>query len=353
MGIGKIGASIGKEIIAWTRTSSKSLLATRPVMVNIQSLKYAPDLSEQIANIGKIAESTPQTILKKHHLKDLQQKILLDFKFDFKSNTQIPKNLKLDNIKIYICQVTKGEEQELLLQELKNLRQLSQVELNKKLVIYHKQGDKLREEICSKVSKERLSERIKFAQKESDTRIPKDLIKERHSSYYTVEEQEALTEYFIGRGYLSQGDAQVNFDKKGLLDFQRQFFLKRCRTLDGIIEKSKPLPHECTVYRSVCGLEENNIKFIESIKEGEILNHKAYTATAPHLNSGYTTDEAWLGDNSLIMRIKLPKGTKGIALSQDEFFLPRGTQLKVNHIDKEHGIVECEYILPNNTLNSW
>ena len=52
------------------------------------------------------------------------------------------------------------------------------------------------------------------------------------------------------------------------------------------------------------------------------------------------------------MRIKLPKGTKGIALSQDEFVLPRGTQLKVNHIDKEHGIVECEYILPNNTLNS-
>ena len=44
MGIGKIGASIGKEIIAWTRTSGKSVLATRPVKVNIKGLKYAPEL---------------------------------------------------------------------------------------------------------------------------------------------------------------------------------------------------------------------------------------------------------------------------------------------------------------------
>lgn len=41
MGIGKIGTTIGKEIIGWTRTGGKSLLATKPVKVNIKELKLA------------------------------------------------------------------------------------------------------------------------------------------------------------------------------------------------------------------------------------------------------------------------------------------------------------------------
>ena len=41
MGIGKIGTTIGKEIIAWTR-SGKSLLATSPVKVNTAGLRLAP-----------------------------------------------------------------------------------------------------------------------------------------------------------------------------------------------------------------------------------------------------------------------------------------------------------------------
>lgn len=43
MGMGKIGTVIGKEVIAWTRTSaSKSLLATKPVKVNIEGFRFAP-----------------------------------------------------------------------------------------------------------------------------------------------------------------------------------------------------------------------------------------------------------------------------------------------------------------------
>lgn len=43
MGMGKIGTVISKEIIAWTRTSaSKSLLATKPVKVNIEGFHFAP-----------------------------------------------------------------------------------------------------------------------------------------------------------------------------------------------------------------------------------------------------------------------------------------------------------------------
>lgn len=41
MGLEKVGTTIGKEIIAWTRTSgSKNLLATKPVKVNPKSLGY-------------------------------------------------------------------------------------------------------------------------------------------------------------------------------------------------------------------------------------------------------------------------------------------------------------------------
>lgn len=47
MGLDKIGTTIGKEIIAWTRTgASKSLLATKPVTVNVTELKLAPNLAK-------------------------------------------------------------------------------------------------------------------------------------------------------------------------------------------------------------------------------------------------------------------------------------------------------------------
>ncbi len=44
MGIGKIGTTIGKEIIAWTKTSGKSMLTSKPVKVNIDELKLAAPL---------------------------------------------------------------------------------------------------------------------------------------------------------------------------------------------------------------------------------------------------------------------------------------------------------------------
>lgn len=40
MTLGKIGTTIGKEIIAWTRTGDKGLLAMKPIKVNTKSLGY-------------------------------------------------------------------------------------------------------------------------------------------------------------------------------------------------------------------------------------------------------------------------------------------------------------------------
>lgn len=53
MTLGKIGTTLGKEIIAWTRTSGRSLLATRPVKVNIEGLKYAPKLEADVVSVTK------------------------------------------------------------------------------------------------------------------------------------------------------------------------------------------------------------------------------------------------------------------------------------------------------------
>lgn len=44
MGIEKAGLNLGKEIIAWARSGGKSMLATKPVKVNIEGLKLAPQL---------------------------------------------------------------------------------------------------------------------------------------------------------------------------------------------------------------------------------------------------------------------------------------------------------------------
>lgn len=48
MGIEKAGIQLGKEIIAWTRTSGKSLLTTRPVKVNTAGLRLAPKLEGDV-----------------------------------------------------------------------------------------------------------------------------------------------------------------------------------------------------------------------------------------------------------------------------------------------------------------
>lgn len=49
MGLEKLGINIDKEITAWTRKSSKSLLVTKPpVKLNIQGLKYTLRLTEYV-----------------------------------------------------------------------------------------------------------------------------------------------------------------------------------------------------------------------------------------------------------------------------------------------------------------
>lgn len=77
MTFGKIGTTLGKEILAWTRTGgSKSLLATRHVKVNTAELKLTPQLEGDVVQISKQAnrwtknpnEYIPDCNIPSHHM---------------------------------------------------------------------------------------------------------------------------------------------------------------------------------------------------------------------------------------------------------------------------------------------
>ena len=51
MGLEKLGTTIGKEIIAWTKTSCKSSLYSRPVKIKPSRLKYTPALKKDTVQL--------------------------------------------------------------------------------------------------------------------------------------------------------------------------------------------------------------------------------------------------------------------------------------------------------------
>lgn len=61
----KVGATIGKEIIAWTRTGGKSFLATKPVKINTYGLRFVPKLQDDVFQISKkVSEKQPLSLEK-------------------------------------------------------------------------------------------------------------------------------------------------------------------------------------------------------------------------------------------------------------------------------------------------
>ena len=129
MGIEKLGVNIGKEIIAWTRTGGKSLLATRPVKVNIQGLKYTPltqdvcqfsydrtlcpKFLESFRSIGIKPFKEDVSYIQKEMLKGMGYKSSLNVEYDlynrlepysngaidfFRATFLLPKNFEKSNI---------------------------------------------------------------------------------------------------------------------------------------------------------------------------------------------------------------------------------------------------------------
>ena len=63
MGLEKVGETIGKEIVAWARTSGKSLLTTKPLKVNTCGLRYTHELKSDIFLPTSLTKKTPREIL--------------------------------------------------------------------------------------------------------------------------------------------------------------------------------------------------------------------------------------------------------------------------------------------------
>lgn len=70
MALDKVGTTIGKEIIAWTRTSGESILATRPVKVNITELKFAPKLEKDVFLSTTLNNRSSNEVLSKINLNE-------------------------------------------------------------------------------------------------------------------------------------------------------------------------------------------------------------------------------------------------------------------------------------------
>lgn len=153
----------------------------------------------------------------------------------------------------------------------------------------------------------------------------------------TKEEQEILLEYG------TENYRQFNETLRGNLD--NDFAKRKISQLDNIIKKAKPLNKEKIVYRAI---DENLAKqYITDLCAGKIVEDKAFLSTGAILD--YQGEFKYFAnkENSFILRIHLPKGTKGACLPIPEFILPRDSKLKLINLDKKLKIADVEYILPS------
>ena len=217
--------------------------------------------------------------------------------------------------------------------KLQELRKCNVTDLNEKYVAASKAKDYDTMYNIDKVQNEKLQNRINVLDS-----LPKAQVNTPTINYNSVskEEYHAIAEYvdaYPHNSALRNGQ----FDGKELP--------KSVQLMDNVIEKTKALDEDAYVYRAVGGYLDSQVKFMDSIKEGAIITDKSFVSTAKSLDRQF---KYFLGrGNSMALRIKLPKGTKGLNVNESEFILPRGAQIKVNSIDKVNGIAECEYILPD------
>ena len=133
--------------------------------------------------------------------------------------------------------------------------------------------------------------------------------------------------------------------------------LQQCKLLDKGFELAKPLEKEAVVYRGVCApnpkyAEHYKVEtaFINSLQPGNTFKDRAYVSVATDSQSEMFCQfgGAAIDSEGVLMKIKLPKGTKCI-YSGDEAVLPRNSKFKINDVEYIDGvkIVNCEYILPN------
>ena len=216
---------------------------------------------------------------------------------------------------------------------LNEYRKLDIADLNSQYTKANRADDFDKMSDIQKVMYERIPERIQELKLKQAPKVDTPVI---NRDMVSSDEYSSIAEYVDNYPYNSQLRAG-KFDGADLPE--------SIRLMDNVIDRSQPLNKDAYVYRAVAGFFEDQLKFIESLKPGSIISDKSFVSTAKSVDNQF---EYFLGrPNSMALRIKLPKGTKGLNINSSEFVLPRNSQIKINSIDKKYGIVECEYILPN------
>lgn len=125
--------------------------------------------------------------------------------------------------------------------------------------------------------------------------------------------------------------------------------------MDKGFELAPAIEEDAVVYR---GLEQLGLKgsqkFLDSFKEGAIVEDKGFMSTSislKHVKNTQFIDRA-INYEGIVMRIHLPKGTKGVKLDYEEFLLPRNSKIKINSIQEVNGVkvADCEYIYQKQNL---
>ncbi|MFI3300586.1 MAG: hypothetical protein R3Y28_04110 [Candidatus Gastranaerophilales bacterium] len=181
---------------------------------------------------------------------------------------------------------------------------------------------------------------------------------------YLTSKEEQNTEYTHFESYVNNIEEKIIYDY-----YDRYKYNNKLRKgadasqiddvviLDKVFDKVPALKEDAIVYRAVSShpMYQGQEEFMKTLKEGTIITDESYVSTSTDSTNRQFRqffNDATSPDFSdgMIMRIKLPKGTKGIYGGHYEFLLPRHSQIKINKIEIIGGtkVADCEYILTNN-----
>ena|GEM_PF-5774890 len=170
----------------------------------------------------------------------------------------------------------------------------------------------------------------------------------------SIEQQDAIKDY--------QDEFSVNTKLRNGKALDNPLYKDQIKLIDEAIDNSNPLTDEATVYRSVHtkNSKGKEYEFWTKLKKDGQMTDPAYMSTGKSWsdNTSQFIDNGVTNGETYTLRIKLPKGTKGIDVGQrvwdgvssgygDEFLLPRNSTIKLNSIDEANKLAECEYVLPD------
>ena len=139
--------------------------------------------------------------------------------------------------------------------------------------------------------------------------------------------------------------------------------LDQLNKLRNIFNTATPIGEDTVVYRGIRTKkiwdDFSELDFSKNIYEGAIFEDKGLIATSRVYDDELAkVDPFWLEEENAgyIMRIKLPKETKGIdcrrfsGMDSDKginsiFYLPENSKFRISKINEEDQIIDCELVL--------